>query len=49
MYETEKQKIKYDLHSILNKTNDKNIIVDDVLFYIKNNINIIWDVVNNKD
>jgi len=49
MYESEKLKIKNDLHEILNKTEDKNIIVDDFLFYIKNNINIIWDVVNNKE
>lgn len=49
MYKNERLKIKQDLYEIQTKTNDKNIITENILNYIKNNINIIWDISNNKE
>ena len=46
-YEKERNKIKQDLYEIQTKYQDKHIITDKMLKYIKQNINIIWDVINN--
>ena len=45
MYEKEELKIKQDIYDIQTKYQDKHIITEEILRYIKNNINIIWDVI----
>jgi hypothetical protein len=48
-YGKEKDKIKQDIYEIQTKHQDKFIVTDKILEYIKQNINIIWDVINNKE
>ena len=48
-YEKERNKIKQDIYEIQTKYQDKHIITENILEYIKQNINIIWDVINNKE
>ena len=46
-YEKERNKIKQDIYEIQTEYQDKHIIAENILEYIKQNINIIWDIINN--
>ena len=46
-YQKERNKIKQDIYEIQTKYQDKHIITEKILEYIKQNINIIWDIINN--
>ena len=45
MYEKKELKIKQDIYDIQTKYQDKHIITEEILEYIKNNTNIIRDVI----
>jgi len=49
MYELEEAKIRQDLYAIQTRYQDKHIVTEKILEYIRDNINIIWDVINNKN
>ena len=49
IYEKERNKIKQDIYEIQTEYQDKHIITENILEYIKQNINIIWDIINNKE
>ena len=49
MYEKEEMKIKQDLYEIQTHYQDKLVVTEKLWSYIKDNMNLLFDVINNID